>query len=104
MESIGFLGDLTKMNPDNINLRIYKYPIGVTGFQEVAMPKAARILSVANQNGNLCLWALCDADQKEYVARQIEIIGTGHPISLNSREFIGTVIVAPFVWHVFERT
>lgn len=88
----------------NIDLRIYKYPIGITGFQEVAMPKAARILSVANQNGTLCLWALCDSAQKEYVARQIEIIGTGHPISLNSREFIGTVIVEPFVWHVFERT
>lgn len=95
---------IDKEGQPNIDLRIYKYPIGITGFQEVAMPKAARILSVANQNGTLCLWALCDAAQKEYVARQIEIIGTGNPMSLNSREFIGTVIVVPFVWHVFERT
>ena len=69
------------------------------------MPKGAELLSVANQDGCLCLWANVDAD-KQFETRFVKIIGTGNPIPQDmgvDRRFIGTVLMDPFVWHVFER-
>ena len=84
---------------------IWKYELEIADMQEVTMPDGAELLSVANQDGNLCLWAMVDPS-KEKRRRYIEIIGTGNPIFTDmgvDREFIGTAVVNPFVWHVFER-
>jgi hypothetical protein len=84
--------------------RIWKYTLAITDTQDIEMPSGARILSVANQNGELCLWALVPTANATKT-RCIEIIGTGNPISPNheaSRRFIGTAVINPFVWHVFE--
>lgn len=83
---------------------IWKYVLEITDRQTLVMPAGAELLSVANQNGRLCLWALADPS-KEKVPRCIEIVGTGNPIPTNPeeiRKFVGTVIIGPFVWHVFE--
>jgi hypothetical protein len=88
-----------------VDYRIWKYELRVTDIQAVEMPKDAELLSVANQNGELCMWAKVDADQT-IEARYIEIIGTGNPIPQDmgvDRRFIGTALINPFVWHVFER-
>lgn len=86
---------------------IWKFELQITDLQEVTMPDGAELLSVANQNGSLCLWAMVDPDPyKEKRHRYIEIIGTGNPILVDvaiDRKFIGTAVVSPFVWHVFER-
>lgn len=84
---------------------IWKFELAITDMQEVTMPDGAELLSVANQNGNLCLWAIVDPS-KERRRRYIEIIGTGNPMPTDmgvDRKFIGTAVVNPFVWHVFER-
>lgn len=84
---------------------IWKYNLAIQDNQILTMPHDAQILSVANQNGNLCLWAMVDPEANP-VKRCIEIIGTGNPINTDigtDREFIGTVVINPFVWHVFER-
>lgn len=84
---------------------IWKYELCIKDTQQVEMPYMAEILSVDNQDGNLCLWAIGDPAMG-MASRTIEIIGTGNffvdklPII---RKFIGTVIIKPFVWHVFER-
>ncbi len=74
--------------------------------QTILVPNNFEILSAANQDGNLCLWLLVDSTASADKVLYIEIIGTGNPV-LNEmgvgRKFIGTVIVGPFVWHVFER-
>ena len=73
--------------------------------QEVFTPDGAELLSVHNQNGFLCLWAVVDPSNKKR-PRLIEIIGTGIPIvDLTGlrRKFIGTVLSDAFVWHVFEQ-
>ena len=62
-------------------------------------------MSVANQDGTLCLWAMVDKNSPK-TDIEIEIIGTGNPILFSGdfrRAFIGTVIIGDFVWHVFER-
>ena len=88
-----------------MDYRIFKYSLLITDMQAIDMPKGAELLSVANQDGCLCLWAKVDAD-KQPETRFVEIIGTGNPIPQDmgvDRSFIGTVLMAPFVWHVFER-
>lgn len=88
-----------------MDYRIWKYELQITDMQQVEMPNGAELLSVANQDGCLCLWAKVDAD-KQVETRFIEIIGTGNPIAQDmgvDRKFIGTVLMSPFVWHVFER-
>lgn len=83
-------------------MTIWKYELELTDIQFVSMPFGSRLLSVGNQDGKLCLWALVDPD-KAKVDRQIEVIGTGNPIPKYAGEcdFIGTAIISPFVWHVF---
>lgn len=84
---------------------IWKFELKVTDMQHISMPSGAEILSVANQNGALCLWAMVHPEHPKE-ERSIEIIGTGNPIPVGmgvDRKFIGTAVVNPFVWHVFER-
>jgi hypothetical protein len=84
---------------------IWKYTLAITNLQEVEMPLGAQILSVGDQGGQLCLWALV-VPQRGSSKRVIEIIGTGNPMEMYltyPRRFIGTVLMPPFVWHVFER-
>ena len=81
--------------------RIFKYSLDVVDMQTVVMPEHARILSVANQHGNLCLWAEVDTDNHTE-DRVISVYGTGNPLPDNQGHFVGSVIIDPFVWHVYE--
>lgn len=84
---------------------IYKYPMEMLRLQFIEFPAGAKILSVANQNGTICLWASIlnpDADAATR-RRAIEIIGTGDQVSKADRTFIGTVLMDGYVWHIFER-
>jgi len=85
-------------------MTIWKYELMIMEDQTLVMPKGATILSVDNQNGGLCLWAMVDPDEP-YTDRRIEIIGTGAGIDTTiNRKFIGTVVlIGSFVWHVFEK-
>lgn len=68
------------------------------------MPQGARILSVQDQRGRLCIWAQVD-DSKPKVARHFQIVDTGDPrTDMHRLTFIGSVQQGPFVWHVFEIT
>ena len=87
---------------------IWKYTLKVTDSQGLVMPEGAELLSVGNQRGNLCLWALVPVGKGAggEECRWVEIHGTGNPIQTETgleRRFIGTAIIEPFVWHVFER-
>lgn len=78
---------------------IYKYPLVITDVQVVAMPSGAKVLSAMVQNGVLCLWAEIETESIE-VAREVLIVGTGHPIRFDW-PYVGSVIMSPFVWHVY---
>ena len=66
------------------------------------LPAGAKFLDAQNQDGQLCLWFLCDPDAKE-TPRTFRIVGTGKtaPEGIEHWEHIGTVQDPPFVWHVF---
>lgn len=86
--------------------KIFKYPVNIVDRQEIEMPEGAEILTVQNQGGVICLWAIVDPE-KEKLTRTIRIIGTGHDIADGEAEtliYIGTVQTngGAFVWHIFE--
>lgn len=86
-------------------MQIWKYDLVIDDRQTVEMPVGAKLLSVAVQprpgtSGTPCLWAMVDPKQSMQ-QRTIAIYGTGNPIPENPGEFIGTVLMPPFVWHVF---
>lgn len=87
--------------------RIYKYPLKIVENQAISLPRGSQILSVAGQQGSLCLWAQVPVDDDghahDYENRTIEIVRTGESISLLGLKFIGTVIMKSYVWHVFEK-
>lgn len=85
---------------------IWKYNISIeAGRQEIQLPKGAEILSIQNQYGGIAMWVLVEENTKkeEDKIRYFEVYGTGHPIPLETgREYIATVLISPFVWHIFE--
>jgi hypothetical protein len=83
-----------------MNKTIWKYTLGISDAQILALPKGATILSVAEQYGEVTLWALVDPD-KELEHRLFYIFGTGHPVPNTPGTFLGTVQIRDLVWHVF---
>jgi len=85
---------------------IWKYNLKIDDEQVVNLPKNAEILTVQNQQGNPCLWALV-SPIKETEPRIIVCRGTGHDI--NFRNFtLQYISSAQFydgdiVFHYFEK-
>lgn len=79
---------------------IWKYELRIADEQKVRMPQGSRILSVGNQNGTICIWALVHSDSP-LSDRKIRMYGTGYPCYESSGNFVGTVQDGPLVWHVF---
>ena len=83
---------------------IYKYQLSVVERQSICMPEGAEVLTVQDQNGALCLWALIDPDNSQS-ERIIYMVGTGHKINADKGNYVGT-IQSPdgtLILHVFEK-
>lgn len=84
---------------------IWKFPLSMTDWQDIMVPRGAKIISAGQQHDQLVVWAIVDdeyADEKE--ARAIYINGTGHPMDgiPAAATFIGTVEThGHWVWHIF---
>lgn len=89
--------------------KVFKYQLEVTDYWRVRIPAGAQWLHVAEQAGNLCLWALVDEERLPSLYT-FRIAGTGHEISdedaARYSEFIGTAIMAGgrLVFHVFAES
>ena len=84
---------------------IWKYKLQTTDYQEVEMPSGATILTVQTQNGEPCIWCLCNPNNLKQF-RGIRIIGTGHEKGYIEGSYIGTYQLHSYqlVFHVFETT
>lgn len=83
---------------------VYKYEVPLHG--GVDMPAGAKVLSVHEQHGAPCLWALVDPNSP-HIYRRFKVFGTGHPIENDLAErlsFVGTAHLDSGRWvlHVFE--
>lgn len=80
---------------------IYKYHLEILDLQVLSLPDDARILHVADQRGQLCVW--CDvSDDAPLVECEFRIVGTGHPFPDGDNWWhVGTVSMDRLVWHIF---
>lgn len=83
---------------------IYKYELEMQQQTVHSIPEGAIVLTVAKQNGKICVWALVDTDNPKR-DHYFFIFGTGNPIpdDLLCPMYLGTIQDAPFVWHVFHQ-
>lgn len=82
-------------------MTIWKYELQLTSEpQTVQMPHIGEVISVQNQNNQICFWALVDSERK-LVPRRFLVVGTGQEFDEGYTKFISTVQIGPFVWHVF---
>lgn len=88
---------------------IYKYRLAVTDTQTISMPAGAKLLTVQVQSGNSAqgdhpyLWALVET-VAPLEDRTFITVGTGHPVSDDSLNYLGTYQLhdGRLVFHVFE--
>lgn len=87
-------------------LSVFKYLLPVSDEVYVAMPEGAKVLKVAEQHNQICVWALVDQDEDVCENRKFRIAGTGHPMKASDDyEYIGSVVNfngRNLVFHVFE--
>lgn len=85
------------------NMQIWKFPLEIVDEQLIDVPEGARILSVALQFEQLCVWAIVEVDA-EMVPHRFSVRGTGHAVTGDEGTFIGTVQMGggALIWHVFE--
>ena len=82
---------------------IYKYTLTGLDKGRLELPVGAEILTVQEQRGMVCLWAIVEPKAKKET-RVFKIFGTGHDIPDNPGKYINTFMTdgGAFVWHVFE--
>lgn len=81
---------------------IYKYELEIQDTQVITMPMNSKILSVQKQGLSVWLWAIVDT-QFSNTYYTFNIVGTGNPMPDEPiGDYIGTIQVNGFVWHVFN--
>ena len=81
---------------------IWKFKLEPELQQSIKMPKEHKVLSVGVTQGDLCLWALVDAETEEYVYRTFYIVLTGQDVPDEDVYFSGTIVLEDFVFHVYS--
>lgn len=66
----------------------------------IALPEGAKVVHVGAQEDRITLWY--EHNAAPYVPRKFYIHGTGHHIPDDGRQHRGTVMMHPFVWHIYE--
>ncbi len=82
---------------------IYKYTLKIVEKQTIAMPATGTILHIEAQGDKLCLWAEIETTFK-IGQRTFCLFGTGRalPPECQLPDYVGTVLIGPLVWHVYE--
>ena len=80
---------------------IHKYPLEISGRQEIRMPEDAEILHVGlDPNSSPHVWALVDT-HAELQPMKFFVVGTGQEMLPWAMQHVGSFNQGPFVWHVF---
>lgn len=70
--------------------------------QSLVLPRGAQPMSCEVQNGTICVWVMCDDQEKRQERWTFYVVGTGNPLPNNPRiGLLNTVLQPPYVWHVF---
>lgn len=80
---------------------IYKYLVEPGMGVKVPMPQHAEVFSAIESGNSIWIYALVETEQ-EIRNRIFNVVGTGWELTEHPGDFIATVKVGPFVWHVFQ--
>lgn len=81
---------------------IWKFPIIITENQKIKIPRIYKILSIQLQDHQPCIWAeVFPGNIQDEVS--IKILGTGWEFGseMERWDYIGTIQVRKFVWHIY---
>lgn len=85
-------------------MQIHKYRVEPVDKAKITMPRGAVLLSVAEQYGEIVVWAWVDPDVP-MVTRNLYVVGTGSPADhIADLPFVGTVVMmsGTLVLHIFD--
>jgi hypothetical protein len=93
----------------SVTTAVWKFHIPLDDDSTVEMPRYAQVLHVGldpadppGSHARIAVWAYVLTDQPLWPHR-FHVRGTGHEVSpARWRQYVGTVIDTPFVWHVFD--
>lgn len=87
---------------------IYKYtiPLGAMGMFDLSPRAQVKMVGIDPTSGAPAMWVEQDPSDVK-VERRFRIVATGEPIggdgNFPSDIHVGTVIDAPYVWHIYEQ-
>jgi len=80
---------------------IHKYPIKITGYQKIMVPRDAKVIHAGlDPQGFPCIWATVNT-QNEPEAVVILVYGTGWDIDYKLSKHVSSFMQEKFMWHVF---
>lgn len=80
---------------------IWKFPLRLVDEQVIEVPGLINVISAVNQDGNLCLYAEVKPDDPPAKVK-VFVVGTGNPAHhVEEALFVDTVMMGPFVWHIY---
>lgn len=80
---------------------IWKFKLELSSEQTIKVPCGARPLCAQPQAGSICIWMQLEANDKPLTERSVRIVGTGHPFEAQGLQYIGSVQIQSFVWHIY---
>jgi hypothetical protein len=78
-----------------------------TAVTRLTLQGFARLIHVdrdTREQDKIALWFIVNDELRPSVVRTFHIVGTGHPVPPYPAKHVGSVLMAPYIWHVFEET
>lgn len=81
---------------------VHKFPVPITDSFTLDIPKSHKVVHLGLQDGEPFMWIEVDTDTdaRGFV---FHVEGTGHRVAPHT-DYVGSLIMPPFVWHVYEDT
>lgn len=84
---------------------IHKFTHQLTDIMQLHIPVGGRFLKVGRDTRNtdeLAFWFEVDTEQSETTRRSFFLTGTGHPVPKGAKTYLDSVMMTPFIWHIYE--
>lgn len=77
----------------------------LTGVDNLKLQPFARLIHVDRDTRNpdsIAVWFIVNDALPAENVRTFHIVGDGHPVPRYPAKHVGSVLMTPFIWHVFE--
>ena len=80
---------------------IHKYPL-TSQTNYVSLPSGAKVVHFGlDPMGVLCMWAIVELSAPA-ITRRYVILQTGQQAINGTMQYLGSCMVGPYMWHLFE--